>query len=89
MCAGTSGANREVIGSRPGPGTPSTKEHTVNLTTHPLAVAAELAWKQENLSRAGVLSIRPRKQCRRGWHLPKLPGPRVPAATPRHTPRPA
>ncbi|MDR6865066.1 hypothetical protein [Phycicoccus sp. 3266] len=60
----------------------------MNLTAHPLTVAAELAWKQESLGHANA--ARPRTPGRRssaGWQLPwrRRPG-RRPA---RPTPRPA
>ena len=60
----------------------------MNLTAHPLTVAAELAWKQESLGHANA--ARPRDRRRRtsvGWQLPwrRRPG-RGPV---RRTPRPA
>jgi hypothetical protein len=60
----------------------------MNLTAHPLTVAAELAWKQESLGRAN-LAGQPhvRRPRRPGWHLP---GTRRGTVRPRpqHRPRP-
>jgi hypothetical protein len=53
MCAGTSEAQRWGI---------TTKESTMNLTAHPLAVAAELSWKRESLSGS---SLHPHRRHRR------------------------
>jgi hypothetical protein len=60
----------------------------MNLTTHPLAVAAELAWRADLLGGANLATQHRRP--RRRLHWPQWPqrGPR-PVGTPRHTPRPA
>jgi hypothetical protein len=57
----------------------------MNLTAHPLVVAAELAWKQESYGRA---NLAPRHPWRRRLQWPHRPRrQRVPVQ--RHTPRPA
>ena len=61
----------------------------MNLTAHPLVVAAELAWKQESLGHANLAGQLPRQHgTGGGWHLPRAlnrpAGPR-----PQHRPRPA
>jgi hypothetical protein len=55
----------------------------MNLTAHPLVVAAELAWKQESLGRANV---HPQRGARRRWPWPRRPR-RHPVPVQRHTPR--
>jgi hypothetical protein len=55
----------------------------MNLTAHPLVVAAELAWKQESLGRANV---HPQRGARRRWQWPRRPR-RHPVPVQRHTPR--
>jgi hypothetical protein len=65
----------------------------MNLTAHPLTVAAELSWKQESLGHANLAGRRraheqSRGQSRHGWHLPSaLRRPARPRPT--HRPRPA
>ena len=56
----------------------------MNLTAHPLTVAAELAWKQESLGRANVRR-QPRGRSR--WHWSRRPR-RDAGPVQRHTPRP-
>ena len=57
----------------------------MNLTAHPLTVAAELAWKQESLGRANV-QRQPRPH-RAGWNW-SLRTRRDAGPVQRHTPRP-
>ena len=56
----------------------------MNLTAHPLTVAAELAWKQESLGRA---NLHPQRRNRRRWHWPRRTR-REAVPVQRHTPRP-
>jgi hypothetical protein len=55
----------------------------MNLTAHPLVVAAELAWKQESLGRANV---HPERTGSRRWRWSRRPR-RHPVPVQRHTPR--
>ncbi|MFC8500861.1 hypothetical protein ACFUC1_00775 [Pedococcus sp. NPDC057267] len=60
----------------------------MNLTAHPLTIAAELAWKQESLGHANVARPRtPRRRPSARWHLPWRRRPGHGSAHP--TPRPA
>jgi hypothetical protein len=56
----------------------------MNVTAHPLVVAAELAWKQESLGRA---NLHPQRSAGRRWRWPR-PTRRHPVPVQRHTPRP-
>jgi hypothetical protein len=58
----------------------------MNLTAHPLTVAAELAWKRESLSHANLAGESQPSEPRR-WRLPRLPRWRPATGQPRRRPR--